>query len=106
MNLTQFINFYQKYLLLVDEIKDISDLNEFYENYFDELKSISKVRVWQTFEWKEKRKEIISKNSFCVKCGSSENLVLQHTIPYPGRFFYLKQFYGNVKFNSCSILDL
>ena len=97
MNLTQSINFYQKYLLLVDEIKDISDLYEFYENYFDELKSFSKVRVWQTSEWKEKRKEIINKNPFCVKCGSSENLVLQHAIPYPGRFLYFKQFYGKLK---------
>ncbi|WP_430972629.1 hypothetical protein [Sunxiuqinia rutila] len=42
--------------------------------YWEEIKKFP--RPWDTKEWKEKRKKII-KNE-CDKCGSTENLLIQH----------------------------
>jgi len=91
--------FYLKCVVKVRNLEKVDDIDLFYKWYFDSLKSIFKVRFWQTAQWKKAVSNIISDESVCKICGASNSLLLQHTKPYL-RFLYFKTFYNEVSFYS------
>ena len=91
--------FYLKCVVRVKNMNNLKDLNYFYSWYFNNLREFSKVRFWQTSQWKKYRLKIINNNSVCFVCGSKDNLLLQHTKPYL-LFILFERFYKEVTFYS------
>ena len=91
--------FYLKCAVRVRNMDCLKDLNDFYHWYFNSLKKISKVKFWQTSQWRKFRLKVIKNDSTCFVCGSNKNLVLQHTKPYL-LFYLFNSFYKEVTFHS------
>ena len=87
-------------LVKLRDMNDLVDLRLFYDWYFNELSSMSKSPVWSCVYWKKIRSKILQANFSCVLCGSTDKLVINHTIRYLHRFDTIFQFHSRLKFLS------
>ena len=90
-----YVKSYEKSLSL----QSLQDLDEFYQWFFDYYKQFSIKRLWHTPEWKQMRESLLFFHHKCIKCGSDQNLVVQHKRPWV-RFGFFDPFYNRCSFYS------
>ena len=96
--LLELINFHLDCISKLDEVSSLDQLDDFYDWLFNEYKNFDNNNfIWSDKSWKKISDIFLKKYKKCSKCGSSSDLLVQHVVPFPGKFLYFSNFYSHFK---------